>query len=76
MSSFVQYHKIVRFLHATTRKYLSFKENEKDKNLTTININNKSSDLNNDKTFGELTLVDKPDPNKKIYYATSVTVMK
>ena len=75
MSSFVQYHKIVRFLHATTRKYLSFKENEKDKNLTTININNKSSDLNNDKTFGELTLVDKPDPNCNWMFMESYKIL-
>ena len=65
MSSYVQYHKIIRFLHATTRKYLSFREtmNDKDKILTSNNIINKSYEKSNDKTIGELTLVDKPDDN-------------
>ena len=77
MSSFVQYHKKVRFLHATTRKYLSFKENEKDnKNLTSNNnINNKSNDINNDKTFGELSLVDKPDSNCNWMFMESYKIL-
>ena len=57
MSSFVQYHKVIRFLHATTRKYLGFKESTKSSD----NIN--ANDAINDKTTGSLILLDKPDEN-------------
>ena len=32
LSSFVQYHKVLRFLHATTHKYLGFKESNSNLN--------------------------------------------
>jgi len=51
MSSFVQYYKVIRFLHATTRKYLGFEEN------------NNNNDSNNEKISGSLILLDKPDEN-------------
>ena len=75
MSSYVQYHKIIRFLHVTTRKYLSFKEtsNDKDRNLTSNY--NKSNEANNDKTFGELTLVDKPDDNCNWMFMESYKIL-
>ena len=64
MSPFVQYHKIIRLLHATTRKYLGFIENIKNNNTTTYNkiMNNSSFDIN-DKTTGKLILMDNPDEN-------------
>ena len=75
MSSFVKYHEIIRFLHATTRKYLSFREtiNEKDKFL--VSNNNKSNDVTNDKTFGELALVDIPDENCNWMFMESYKIL-
>ena len=74
MSSFVKYHETIRFLHATTRKYLSFREtnNEKDKFLTS---NNKSNDVTNDKTFGELTLIDIPDESCNWMFMESYKIL-
>ena len=67
LSSYVQYHKYLRFLHATTHKYLGFKQgsvNDNNNNNNIIapdNVKIEVSDFNNDKISGSLILSDKPD---------------
>ena len=80
LSSFVQYHKIVRFLHATTHKYLGFKEsnsnlNEEndDKDLVLKKI--EASDFNNEKTSGSLILMDEPDENCNWMFMESYKIL-
>jgi hypothetical protein len=71
LSSYVQYHKVLRFLHATTRKYLGFKESDINNNKLNEekekdNIELKQvvlTDFNNEKITGSLILLDEPDEN-------------
>ena len=71
MSSYVQYHKVIRFLHAATRKYLAFTENTNDFLLAANNYN----DNTNDKTFGSLKLCDKPDDNCNWMFMESYKIL-
>ena len=71
MSSYVQYHKVIRFLHAATRKYLAFTENTNDFPLAPNNYN----DNTNDKTFGSLKLCDKPDDNCNWMFMESYKIL-
>ena len=64
LSSFVQYHKVIRFLHATTRKYLGFEES------------NNNNDSNNEKTSGSLILLDKPNENCNWMLMESYKILK
>ena len=77
LSSYVQYHKVLRFLHVTTRKYLGFKEsniNNNNNNIKLVEEKEKENnnielkqvvltDFNNEKTTGSLILLDEPDEN-------------
>jgi len=80
LSSYVQYHKILRFLHATTHKYLGFKESDsksKD-NENTKNIEIKKIevyDFNNEKTSGSLILLDEPDENCNWMFMESYKIL-
>ena len=80
LSSYVQYHKILRFLHATTHKYLGFKEsdiktNEKEdtKNIEIQNV--ELTDFNNEKTSGSLILKDEPDENCNWMFMESYKIL-
>ena len=77
MSSFVQYHKVIRFLHATTRKYLGFIENTRnnDNIINTNSMNINGYDINNDKTSGSLKLLDKPDENCNWMFMESYKIL-
>ena len=70
MSSYVQYHKVIRFLHAATRKYLAFKENS-DNIILTNNLNGNTYD----KTFGSLKLCDEPDENCNWMFMESYKIL-
>ena len=80
LSSYVQYHKVLRFLHATTHKYLGFKESDsksKD-NENTKNIEIKKVevyDFNNEKTSGSLILLDEPDENCNWMFMESYKIL-
>ena len=70
MPSFVEYHKVIRFRHIITKKYLGFKEKKSDKKSNSKNItNNKINNENNNnesykgKTNGNLIFMDIPDEN-------------
>ena len=71
MSSYVQYHKVIRFLHAATRKYLAFIENSYDNLWVAGNLNANT----NDKTFGSLKLFDKPDDNCNWMFMESYKIL-
>ena len=58
MPSFVEYHKIVRFRHIISKKYLGFQEKKLDKKKTN-NINEQQKG----KTNGNLILMDVPNEN-------------
>ena len=80
LSSYVQYHKILRFLHATTHKYLGFKESDtksKEKNeAKNIEIQNvELTDFNNEKTSGSLILKDEPDENCNWMFMESYKIL-
>ena len=80
LSSYVQYHKVLRFLHATTHKYLGFKENNKNEkeNENTKNVELQKvevSDFNNEKTSGTLILLDEPDDNCNWMFMESYKIL-
>ena len=55
MQSYIQYHKVVRFRHIISKKYLGFQEKKLDKG-----INNNNNELEKGKTIGNLILTDVP----------------
>ena len=55
MQSYIQYHKVVRFRHIISKKYLGFQEKKLDKG-----INNNDNELEKGKTIGNLILTDVP----------------
>ena len=81
LSSFVQYHKVLRFLHATTHKYLGFKESnsnlneevEEGKDIIMKRI--EAMDFNNEKTSGSLILMDEPDENCNWMFMESYKIL-
>ena len=86
LSSYVQYHKVLRFLHATTRKYLGFKESNNNSNINLKpneekekdNIELKKvvlTDFNNEKTSGSLILLDEPDENCEWMFMESYKIL-
>ena len=82
LSTYVQYHKPLRFLHATTRMYLGFKESDTKSSETEINNKNielqnniQLSDFNNEKTSGSLILSEKPDENCNWMFMESYKIL-
>ena len=75
MSPFVQYHKVIRLLHATTRKYLGFIEIIRNDNSISYNKNSNSNDIN-DKNTGKLILLDKPDENCNWMFMESYYILE
>ena len=82
LSTYVQYHKPLRFLHATTRMYLGFKESDTKSSENEINNKNielqnniQLSDFNNEKTSGSLILSEKPDENCNWMFMESYKIL-